>query len=341
MKAAVIQDNYTLACDSLSTPSLPDGGALVKLLGCGLCGSDLDKIVNQKAPSGSILGHEVTGIIQEIHPDYDGLLKAGDRITTSHHTPCGTCHYCLNNSQSMCRTFKQSNLKPGGFSEIIALTNAHLNNTVFKVPSNISDASASAVEPLACVLRAVERGGAFTNGTVAIIGLGFIGQMAAQVYQNRGDTVIGCDIDLDRLATASKEQFVSHAFNSKDTDAETMLSTSELNEGVDLVFLSVVNPNTLELAKQLIRDGGNIVLFTSSQTPNTTIDPNDLYFREINLITSYSPSLTNLSDAAGMIFSGSVNVEPLTTHTLPLEKIQDAIELYKSGQAIKVFITAE
>lgn len=342
MQAALIQDNYELQCQNISKPLLPKGGGLIRLIGCGLCGSDLDKVVNKKAPAGTILGHEVTGIIETLHPHYEGVLKVGDRITTSHHTPCGTCHYCLNNSQSMCRTFKQSNLTPGGFSEWIALTNEHLNHTVFKVPENISDASASAVEPLACVLRAVERGGEFNNASVAVIGLGFIGLMAAQVYKNRGDTVLGCDIDLSRLQVATKENFVSHAFNSKEADAKTMLERAHLKGlGVDIVFLSVVNTATLNLAKQLVRDGGNLVLFTSSQHPDTLIHPNDLYFRELNLITSYSPSLSNLSDAAGMIFSGAVNVEPLTTHILPLEKIQQALELYKSGEAIKVFVTAK
>lgn len=336
--AAQIQENYELGVSPVAQPELPPRGALVRLLGCGVCGSDLDKLVNRKAKPGQVLGHEVVGIIEALAGGHPEGWNVGDRITTSHHVPCLSCHYCLNDSESMCRQFKSTNLQPGGFSQVISLNEGHLKHTAFKVPAEISDAEASCVEPLACVLRAVRRGGLPQKGTVAVIGLGFIGLMAAQVYLNKGLQVFGLDLDSERLALAQRHNMVTGAFHPQDSQAiqEALFEKTPLGQ-VDIAFLTVVNRHTIEQALSLLRDGGNLLVFTSAP-PETAIDPSQLYFREINLITSYSPGLQDLRESAELIFNRTINVLPLISHTLPLTEIQQAFALYRSGKAIKVFV---
>ncbi len=337
---ASLQENQTLVPQKMPSPELPKGGALIQLNGCGLCGSDLDKVINTKAPLGSVLGHEVVGTIIALDHKHTSDFKIGDRLVTSHHASCGSCHYCLNNSESMCRDFKQSNLAPGGFSEIIALQACHLKHTAFLVPDSITDAEASCMEPLACVVRAVNKVQNITNGSVAVVGVGFIGLMAAQLFSVKGyQSVLGFDLDDTRLALASHYNFVSHAFNPK-SQADTIKNTLQTlpTQKVDTVFLSIVNAHTLTQAFELVRDGGRIVLFTSSQTP-VDVDPNALYFREITLIPSYSPSMADLKEAADLIFTRTLNVAPLVTHQKTLSELNEAIQLYQSGEAIKVLIT--
>lgn len=339
MLVARIQDNYEIDLAEQPVPGLPPRGALVQVLGCGLCGSDLDKFVHHKANPGSVLGHEVVGIIEALDDQHPSGWHLGDRIVSAHHVPCGQCYYCLNDSESMCRQFKQTNLNPGGFSQYISLTEEHLKHTAFKVPTEVSSAEASCVEPLACVLRAVRRGGSAVNGSVAIIGLGFIGMMAAQVYQNDGYAVYGLELDPARIELAKSQGFLMDAFNpaqEKDRLLEILSRHIPLGK-VDTVFLSVVNERALDLALEIVRDGGNLVVFTSA-AEGTRVDPSRLYFREINLITSYSPALQDLKDAAHMIFNRKVHVKPLISHQLPLSEIRDAFDLYRSGRAIKVFI---
>jgi L-iditol 2-dehydrogenase len=325
-------------------PPLPPGGARVKVIGCGLCGSDLDKYVHQKAPPGSVLGHEVVGIIDALDDDHPAGWRLGDRIVAAHHVPCGQCHYCLNDSESMCRRFKRTNLNPGGFSQYIVLSADHLANTTFRVPADISSAEASCVEPLACVLRAVRRGtaaagGRVVNGSVAVVGLGFIGLMAAQVYRNEGYAVYGLDLDPERLHLARSHGFVTDAFHGADAPErlqEALAQRTPLGRA-DIVFLTAVNAKTLETALDLVRDGGNLVVFTSA-APGTGLDPSRLYFREINVITSYSPALADLREAARMVFERRISVQPLISHQMPLSKIRDAFERYRDGRAIKIFI---
>lgn len=340
MQVAAIQNDYQIDISNLPIPALPPQGALVRVLGCGLCGSDLDKLINKKASPGSVLGHEIVGVIEALDGEHPIGWKLGDRLVSAHHVPCGHCHYCLNDSESMCRQFKETNFQPGGFSQYLALSEQHLKNTAFKVPTAITNEEASCVEPLACVLRGLRRGGDQRNGSVMIIGLGFIGMMAAQVYQNNGYVVYGVDLDPSRNHLAHSEGFVREAFhplNQAEHLRDTLQQQTPTGK-VDTVFLSVVNHKTLKLALDVIRDGGNIIGFTSGPA-DTTIDPNQLYFREINLITTYSPALADLKNAARMIFNHEINVKPLVSHRLPLQNIQQAVHLYQSAQAIKVFIS--
>jgi L-iditol 2-dehydrogenase len=338
MLAAQVQENFQLGVSEMPLPTLPPKGANVRLLGCGVCGSDLDKLVNHKAKPGQVLGHEVVGIIESLAEGHPKGWQIGDRIVTSHHVPCLTCHYCLNDSESMCRQFKSTNLAPGGFSEVISLTEGHLKHTAFKVPDPTTAAEASCVEPLACVLRAIRRGGLPKNGTVVIIGLGFIGLMAAQVYQNQGLTVYGLDLDESRLVLAKQQGFVTDAFHPTQGSEALQTALEKAPSGqADIAFLTVVNSKTIEQGLSLLRDGGNLVVFTSAP-PETYVDPSQLYFREINLITSYSPGLADLQQAADLIFNHKINVLPLISHTVPLQDIQQAIDLYRSGQAVKVFV---
>ncbi len=342
--AALVQADYSLRLSQVPQPHLPKGGALIQMTACGLCGSDLDKLMNQKAATGSVLGHEVVGVIQQLDDAHKTPFSVGDRIVSSHHVPCGTCHYCINQSESMCRTFKTTNLAPGGFSEQFALTANHLKHTTFKVPRHISDDEATCIEPLACVLKAVRRGGEFKNGSVAVIGMGFIGMMASQIYQSKGYSVYGMDLDRERLTFAETQGFVQSAFHPlEDKEGLQQALAAQTQTGrldqVDLVFLTVVTPKTLELALELVRDSGTLIIFSSALTPDTMIHPSVLYFREIRLIPSYSPNLQDLKAAADLIFNQSLQVGPLCTHHRPLEKAMEAVELYQGGQALKVIIT--
>jgi L-iditol 2-dehydrogenase len=349
MFAAVLTPNQSFRYTENPVPALPKGGALLSLIGCGFCGSDLDKVLNQKSPPGSVLGHEVVGTVQSLCPTYSGPLKIGDRVACAHHVPCQHCHYCQNGSESMCRDFKQSNFAPGGFAQIVALSAGHLAHTVFKVPDEVSSEAASCIEPLACVVQAVQKtrnpNSQKLPPYIAVIGLGFIGLLASQCYQLEGSTVFGLDIQPDRVQMAQEEKLLNSAVNSQ-TDWETLQATlakTSPTGKVDTVFLTVVNPATLNQALSLVRDGGSIVLFTSPTRPKegqpiTTLDPNTLYFREITVIPSYSPSLASLQKARDLIFERQINLTPLTTHRVSLENINEGMHAYQKGEALKVFI---
>ena len=90
---------------TITKPTCPNDGALIRTLGGGLCGTDVEKIQQQKVATGTILGHEMVGEIMELGANYTPCtinpathFSMGDRLVIAHHVPCGSCHFCLNAS---------------------------------------------------------------------------------------------------------------------------------------------------------------------------------------------------------------------------------------------------
>ena len=146
MKAAEIENETIVIKDRENEVLNGRKGAIVKVLGCGLCGSDIVKLTQGLAKNGTVLGHEIVAIIVEI--DSDTNFKKDDVIVTSHHIPCGKCEYCKNGNVSMCRHFKETNIRPGGFCELVYVSEEHLKNVAYLKPENLKNDEAAFYEPL-------------------------------------------------------------------------------------------------------------------------------------------------------------------------------------------------
>jgi L-iditol 2-dehydrogenase len=159
----------------------PDGsGEPVRVLACGLCGSDVEKI--GRAAPGTVLGHEVVAATAD-----------GRRVALIHHAGCGACSRCIAGHESTCKRFPAPTIVPGGFAERVRAARW------VELPSAIDDARGTYVEPLACVLRGAER---LPRGRVLIVGNGFIGRLFGAVLERRGDTVFAVDRHPHRAGVA-------------------------------------------------------------------------------------------------------------------------------------------
>ena len=192
MRAAVLRDDGRIAPAEWPRPSVGAGELLLRVRGCGLCGSDIAKIVPAPARTPAVLGHEVVGDVVETGPGVAGF-GVGDRVVAAHHVPCGECHYCRRGSESMCRAFKASNLDPGGFAEYVRVPPANVRHATFRIPDHLTDEEASFVEPLACCVRAIDRARVEPGDTVVVIGLGSIGCLFVQLARRAGAAVLGVD----------------------------------------------------------------------------------------------------------------------------------------------------
>jgi len=324
MKIACMQDENIIINETEKLRLEKYGtGAIVKTLGCGLCGSDIVKFQQKSVKNGTVLGHEIVGEIVEISSKTD--FKVGDKIVSSHHIPCFECTYCKNGNHSMCEHFKKTNIVPGGFSEYIYLSEEHLENVAVKVPEHLTDIEASFYEPLGCCIRAVKRAELRGNSTVLVIGLGSIGILMGQALKAFGMKVFGCDLIQERIDLALKLGF-DNAFNSLEMD--------KLN--VDSVFMTSGADVTIDLALKSVRDGGKIVVFASTPK-NFGYANNEIYYRELTVMGSYSPTPADLKDSMELLSSGKVKVDGMSTvyNLLEIEKsFRDTI----SNAILKAYI---
>lgn len=299
MQIACVKDDK-IVIEEAPKPNLSEFGfgALIKTLGCGLCGSDIVKFRQKLAKNGTVLGHEIVGEIVEINSKTD--FKVGDKIVSSHHIPCFECKYCQNGSYSMCEHFKKTNIVPGGFSEYIYLSEEHLQNVAYKIPTNLSEEEASFYEPLGCCIRAIRKIKDYKNKKVLVVGLGSIGILMGQGINAYGAEVFGCDILQERIDLGGK--FGIKTFHS-----------SEINNlGADVVFMTAGADVTIDLALKNVRDGGTIIVFASTPK-NFGYANNEIYYRELTVTGSYSPSPDDLKESINLLKSGKVKVRGIST----------------------------
>lgn len=306
-------------------------GAIVKPFGCGLCGSDIVKFREKISPDGTVLGHEIVAKIVEI--DSDTKFKAGDRIVTSHHIPCGTCNYCRHGNVSMCEHFKKTNIFPGGFSELVYVSEEHLKNVAHLVPDNMTNEEISFYEPLGCCVRAIKRCGMIEGDKVLVVGLGTIGLIMGQGINAFGYKTYGCDLIEDRIKLGN--DFGIESYNSGDLEvfADTI---QEKSGGIDAVFMTSGADKALDVALKVIKKGGKILVFSS--TPHNNGYPNnEIYYKELTVMGSYSPSPKDLKDSFDLLTSGKVKVRGLSTD-YPLDRIQSAFDDTISNKIMKAYI---
>lgn len=308
-------------------------GAIVKVLGCGLCGSDIVKFKHKIVQDGAVLGHEIVAEIVDINSDTD--FKSGDRIVTSHHIPCGTCNYCKHGNVSMCEHFKSTNIFPGGFSELVYVSEEHLQNVAYLVPENMSEEEISFYEPLGCCIRAIKRCELKAGDSALVVGLGSIGLLMAEGLKAMGYKVFGCDLLEDRIQLANSQGI--EAFNSRNLEGFSDIIKEKTDDfGVDAVFMTSGADKAIDVALKAIRQGGKIMVFSS--TPNNNGYPNnEIYYKELTVMGSYSPSPADLKLSYELLSTGKVNVKNLTT-VYPIDRIQEAFDDTVTNKIFKAYI---
>ena len=298
-------------------------GAILTVLGCGLCGSDIVKLKQHLVKNGTVLGHEIVAQIVEINSATN--FKVDDVIVTSHHIPCGKCEYCKNGNVSMCRHFKETNIRPGGFSELVYVSEEHLQNVAYLKPQNLTNIEASFYEPLGCCVRAVKRAGLKENSTALVIGLGSVGILMAQALKAFGMNVIGCDLISSRVELL--KNLGIEAFR-----------VPEMCDSIkaDGVFMTSGADKAIDTALKFVRDGGKILVFSS--TPNNFgYANNEIYYRELTVLGRYSPSPADLRDSLNLLANKEVKVQGLSTE-YPLEKVQKSINDTVENKIMKAYI---
>ena len=308
-------------------------GAIVKILGCGLCGSDIVKFKHKIAADGTVLGHEIVGIIEEINSDTK--FAKGDKIVSSHHIPCFECTYCKHHNYSMCKHFKETNIIPGGFSEKIYLSEEHLENVAHKVSAGISDEEISFYEPLGCCIRAIKRCNLIEGDKILVVGLGSIGLIMAEGLKAYGYKIYGCDLIEDRINLANSRGIES--YNSRDLEIfEKVIKEKTEGYGADAVFMTSGADKAIDVALKTIKQGGKILVFSSTPLSNGYPN-NEIYYKELTVLGSYSPSPADLKESFDLITSGRVNVKNLTT-IYSLQDIQQAFDDTISNKIFKAYI---
>jgi L-iditol 2-dehydrogenase len=337
MKQLVCTATGILQVVSVPVPEIGDSEILVRMSGCGICGTDLMKVYDAATPKPVQLGHEITGTVEKVGNGISSLVQ-GQRVAVAHHAPDYHSHYTRRGSPTQDPAFKASNIEPGGFAEFVRVPANLVPHTVIAVPGHVPDERAVFMEPLACCLRALDRVPVAAGDSALLVGAGAIGLLFVPLLLSQGVATAIADVRPERLDMAKQWGASQTALADSDDTAAASRKVSD-GRGVDLVILTVVNAVTLELALLCVRDGGWIIPFGVKPGMMPPVDLWQLYRREVSLVTSYSATPEGLARAMATLAGPGMELESTVSHRLPLLQAAHGFELMHKGQASKVIIT--
>ncbi|MFN2450215.1 MAG: alcohol dehydrogenase catalytic domain-containing protein [Candidatus Baltobacteraceae bacterium] len=322
MRVAVLYDVDDIRIERRPVPEIGEGELLVRTRASGICSGDVMAwYVRRKAPL--VLGHEPAGTVHAVGAGVSGFA-CGDRVFVHHHAPCFTCRSCERKDFVQCATWRKTGIDPGGLAEFFRVPRENVGDTLLLAP-NVSFEDGSLVEPLACVVKSLRRSGVRRGDTLHVIGLGVMGVMHALIGKALGARVTGADLLAQRAAFART------------------LGIAIVEDGgakADVVICGPGSPEALRDAAAAVNGGGTVVMFTPLEPGVAlTLDPNDLYFRDVRLVTSYSCGPNDTRDALRHIERGVVTARRLGAALYPLEEAAQAYAALRGSRVLKPVVT--
>lgn len=300
-------------------PVAGDGEVVVGVLACGVCGSDvLDSWVAKKVPA--VLGHELCGEVVTVGAGVAGV-EVGDRVVVHHHAPCGSCRRCLRGHQTLCDRFRATRLYPGGFAERVRVP-ADLVGELL-VLDGVDAERATFVEPLACVLRAFDRCLLRGDDSLLVVGTGTSGLLAVAAARALGLAQV--------WAREPRPERLEHAI--------ALGAEPHAGERADVAIVCTTKPAAIAAGFAGVAPGGILCLYAPPDPGRPLgLDGHALYVGEIDVRASYSAGPSDMRAALELIGGGLVDPMPLVTHRLPLAETGRALELARTGEAVKALV---
>lgn len=338
MKAAVVTKPNRVECRDVSTPQPQPGQVLVKVAYCGICGSDVSRVLFGTAHSYPIvLGHEFSGFVSEIGVGVDSSML-GKRVAGIPLIPCMKCRDCEAGNFSLCSHYSFiGSRQPGAFAEYVAVP----ERNVFEVREDVDLLQASFFEPATVAMHAVNLSGFEEGSTAVVVGCGTIGIFLAQALRARGASkIVALGRREERLAIArlaGVEEVLSTSF----LGWKERILREDTAFGFDYVFDASGNANAMVDSFNLASNKGTICMVGTpkSEMVFPVRDWENLNRRELRVIgswMSYSDPWpgSEWGEVEQLFHSGSLKVIPeMIGNIYPLEEVGRAFSCYENGNS--------
>jgi L-iditol 2-dehydrogenase len=340
MKAAMLYGIKDLRIEDIEIPSVKAGEVLVRVKAATTCGTDLkifqrgyvEKVI--KLPT--VFGHEWAGNVVEVGEGLD-WPKKGMRVRAGNSAPCLHCAMCGKGKYNLCENMIWL---WGAYAEYIKVPAHMVRVNMQEIPPHISYEEAAITEPLACVLHGVEEARVKLGDSVAIIGAGPIGLLHMLTVKRIGaEKVIMVDVVEERLEFAEKLG-ADETVNAEKENIEEKVRNLTGGYGADVVIEAIGKPQTWEQALKLVRKGGTVLEFGGCP-PGTEIKVNaeQLHYGETTVLGTFHATPLHFRKALNLIASKTIDVAPLITRKMPLERIKEAFEILLTAKnEIKIAI---
>ena len=328
MKAIQISEPPHFELVDLPDPECGPDQVVVRTACCGLCGTDLEILRGGMPPGFTryplVPGHEWTGVVEDAGARVT-TCRVGDRVSVEGYLPCGRCAACRIGEFNRCQAHEQIGMTHnGGFAEFVAAPAASCHI----VPEHVGLDEALMVEPASTVVRGIGRARLQPGASVAIIGCGPIGLIAARVAGlHQPAAVLGVDLAATQESIAMRAGVT--AFTTS-TDAKGLRESSG-GAGWDLVVNCAHGLRPLDLAFQIVRSGGTVVVIGGAPDEQLfQISAHAFVLRDLHIegVLGYTPQ--SWVQTLDLLASGRLKLGDLITHRTPLDRFADALRFVQS-----------
>jgi len=315
MKALVMTEYRAFACQDVPMPEIGAREVLIKVMACGICGSDvhgMDGSTGRRRPP-VIMGHEAAGVIARTGRDVTAW-QVGDRVTFDSTVYCGECGFCRAGRINLCDNRRVLGVscaeyrRDGAFAEYVAVP----QHILYRLPEQVSYDQAAMVEALSIAVHAVERTHIAIGDHVAVVGAGMIGLLLIQVLRQRGcGRILALDIEPDKLAKASGLG-ADEVYDAKAPDLAALIGAAT-GGGVAVVFDAVGIAASVNTGLSILRKGGTMTL-VGNLAAKIDFPLQAVVTREIRLNGSCA-SAGEYPACLELIASGRIDVKALISAT--------------------------
>ncbi|PWF26639.1 oxidoreductase [Ancrocorticia populi] len=338
MDAALMYGPGDIRVEQVEVPECPDGGFVVEVGAIGMCGSDIRNLTSDSR-SGAypwIYGHEVVGRVAEVAPGVTAY-RPGQWIYVYPLAHCLKCENCRSGHSEQCSEVEEYTANPGGFAQYIAYSSKRVDRgATFEIPDGVDPVRATLAEPLSSTYACLENIDVKMGDSVAILGSGPVGIMLAILARMRGASqVIVTDTNQARLDKTVQFE-IDALVNSAETDAVSEVLRLTGGRGADKVISA--NPSTIAQQQALLmaRKAGTVVFFGGVPKGSLTeLDTNLIHYNGLWIYGHYASNTMQVQRSFELSIDPRFPADQLITHVLPLFEINRALELARSGEALK------
>ncbi len=304
---------------------------IVKVSACGVCGSDIQRVMKKGAYRYPItIGHEFSGTVEETGGSVKNLAK-GDRVTVMPLIPCGKCDYCRIGQYVTCTNYEYYGSRvDGAMAEFVRVSASN----VLKIPDGVGFESAAMTDPVSIALHAVLKAGLIPGQRAVIFGMGAIGFLALQWLRSMGAReVFAVDIFDEKLSQAV-DFGAAAAFNGKNSDAVKAVLDRTGGKGVD-VALEIAGSKVAQVqAIRSVRSMGTVVYcgisYDDLVIPNAELGK--ILRGELTLRGAWNSSIAPLpvnewETSLAAMAAGRLRTEPLISHHYRLEQCLECFQM--------------
>jgi 2-desacetyl-2-hydroxyethyl bacteriochlorophyllide A dehydrogenase len=332
VKAALLYGPRDLRVGSLAAPTAGPDDVVIRITHAGLCGTDYRIWTGDRSVAyPRIMGHELVGQVEAVGTRVQ-RVTAGQPVVVEPNFSCGQCPLCREGNRNLCLARTAVGIDvDGGFAEAVRVP----GRCCWPAPAGVSPEDLVLTEPLAVVVRAVNRAVPRRGETAAVIGAGTLGLLALQVLRARGVRVLVVTRTAPRRELAREfGAEAAHALTDGPSDAAAQRFAER--EGVDMVVETAGTPDAVTEALAVVRPGGRVVL-TGLPHVATPVVFASVVKREVT-VTGSMIYQEEFPEALRLVADGAVRTRALVTHRFELEAIGEAFTAHRDPASIKVAV---